>query len=129
LYTGRHKEIESAIQRKDPNFATDEFLSQFQIAFHAIQHAWQNQTMNYIQAFVSDGIYERFSLQIQEQKDLGYRNFMDQIEIRDTLFADLHTDSFFQTLTVQVNASAIQYRVHKDTDQFISGFKIQEEVH
>jgi predicted lipid-binding transport protein (Tim44 family) len=84
----KHQEIASVIQTLDPTFDPDHFKNRFQIAFHAIQNAWQNQDMRSVPHIVSDGIHERFSLQIQEQIDEGYRNKMDQIKVQDALFAD-----------------------------------------
>ncbi len=50
-----------------------------------IQDAWGQQNLTPIRALISDGIFERFSLQILEQRDLGYRDQMEQIEIRSIM--------------------------------------------
>jgi hypothetical protein len=122
----KHQEIASIIQTLDPSFDPDHFKNRFQIAFHAVQNAWQNQDMDPVQHMVSDGIHERFSLQIQEQIDEGYRNKMDQIKVQDAVFADHFKDAFFETLTVQVNASCLDYRMNLKTGEHISGSRSKQ---
>jgi hypothetical protein len=112
---------ESAIQSSDPAFTTADFLKRFEGAFMRIQKAWSKQDLRHIQHFVSDGIYERFTLQIQEQRDMGYRDHMDQIRIQSGILAETTTSSEFDVLTVQVTASAIDYRVSVETGEYLSG--------
>ena len=117
----RHHALESQLRLEDDHFDAQVFIERFEKAFLGIQDAWQHQNMDPVRHFVSDGIYERFSLQIREQVDLGYRNFMDKIYVHDACLADFTRGSFFETVTVHVNASAVDYRVHKDTGKFLSG--------
>ena len=76
-----------------------------------IQHAWCQQDMQPTRAFVSDGIFERFTLQIQEQKALGYRDHMEQIRINSLHLANAEVDAEFDVVTVRIAASAVDYRV------------------
>ena len=59
-----------------------------------IQESWSAQDLSQIKHFVSDGIFERFTLQIQEQRDMGYRDFIERIRIhsatgRSHIFSNL----------------------------------------
>ncbi|HYW79207.1 MAG TPA: TIM44-like domain-containing protein, partial [Thermoguttaceae bacterium] len=94
----------------DPQFDEQEFYARVTIALMKIQEAWCGQNLETVRAFVSDGIYERFSLQIQEQRDLGYRNVMENIKVHETVIAQVASDEPFDVVTVRIRASAIDYR-------------------
>lgn len=119
----RHLDLERQLQAVDESFDADSFIGRFELAFLAVQDAWQHQDMNPVRHFVSDGIFERFNLQIDEQIDLGYRNCMEDIKVYQACLVDVHRGAFFETVTVLVNASAIDYRVDKDTGKHLSGSK------
>lgn len=118
---------QTSIQAADPDFKTDRFLNRFSAAFMQIQNAWQRQGMQAVRHFVSDGIFERFSLQIQEQRDMGYRDQMEQIRIDSSLLAEGTVSHVFDVLTVQVVATAIDYRVSIESGTFVSGNRAPEQ--
>ena len=99
------------IRQRDANFSVEQFLVRVDKAFEKIQVAWSAQQLSPVRPFVSDGIYERFQLQIQEQKDLGYRNVMDDVRITSHSIARASSDQHFEELTVRFQASATDYRV------------------
>ena len=116
-----HLDTFKMIHANDPAFDGAAFIRRFAKAFTRIQGAWSNQNLQPIQHFVSDGIYERFTLQIQEQKDMGYRDHMENIRIESALLAEASTSGEYEVLTVQVTASAIDYRVSIKSGKFLSG--------
>ncbi len=117
----------STIQTADPQFDAKRFLSRFSDAFMQIQTAWQKQDMRPVRHFVSDGILERFTLQLQEQRDMGYRDHMEQIRIRSSLLAEATTSDVFEVLTVQIEASAVDYRVSIESGKYLSGSRSPEQ--
>jgi predicted lipid-binding transport protein (Tim44 family)/uncharacterized tellurite resistance protein B-like protein/predicted nucleic acid-binding Zn ribbon protein len=72
-------------------------------------------------SFISDGIYERFSLQFMEQRDFGYREHVSDVVIHQMQLAQISRDEFFHVVTVRVAASCIDYRVSLDTGKHVSG--------
>lgn len=120
------KTAEAVIRSADPNFNTEQFLTRVSAAFLKVQDAWQQQNLQPARHFISDGIWERFSLQIQEQKDLGYRDHMEQIEFRSSLLAEAKAAGVFDVLTVQITASAIDYRVSLESGKYLSGNRSPE---
>ena len=90
-------------------------------AFVQIQKAWSQQDLRPVRHFVSDGIYERFTLQIREQRDMGYRDHMEQIRIKSLRLAEATTSYPFDVLTVEVTASAIDFRESIETGEYLSG--------
>ena len=77
--------------------------------------------------FISDGMYERFTLQIAEQRDEGYRNILENVTIQSIDVAEVIVDEQFQWLTVRVRASAIDYRVDIASGKEISGSRRPED--
>ena len=111
------------LKRLDPDFVEGLFLGRAKNAFLKIQDAWSAQSLDPVRPFISDGIHERFSLQIAEQKDEGYRNVLDDINIQTTDVAEVIVDDQFQWLTVRIRASATDYRVDIASGKEIRGYE------
>ena len=109
------------LMRTDPNFDLVKLLDHFRSAFVKIQQAWSAQDLTDVKHFLSDRVVERFSLQLQEQQDLGYRNVVDQVRISECTVADVDTSSMFDVVTVCVTAGAVDYRVSLSDGRPVSG--------
>lgn len=117
----RRKIAVAALTEKDPAFDEAAFNSRVEAAFIKIQSAWSNQDLAPVRHFISDGILERFTLQIDEQRELGYRNDMQQVRIYDIAICQIRADSLFDEFTVRIVASAIDRRVTLDNQRVIQG--------
>jgi len=95
-----------ALQQRDSGFTRDGFLRKANKAFIALQEAWSDQDLSSVNQFISDGIDERFSLQIQMQKAEGYRNKMENITVQSSRIVGVFSDSHFDTIHVEINAKA-----------------------
>ena len=113
------------LKQRDPGFDEAALMGRIKKAFHAIQKAWCDQNLKTVQAFISDGIYERFSLQFEEQRDSGYKDHMENINIRECSLAQLTSDKMFDTITVKITASAVDYRVSPE-GEYLSGSRVPE---
>ena len=109
------------LRSDDPAFDEQQFYDRVNRAFVQIQDAWSQQDLSGVRAFISDGIYERFSLQSMEQRDFGYRPSVSNVVIHQMLLAQVNRDDFFDLVTIRINASCIAYRVSLDTGQYVSG--------
>lgn len=106
------------VQEQDPNFDEQKFLERLSVAFMKIQEAWCAQDLHTVRPFISDGIYERFTLQIDEQKFLGLRDKMENIRILNMSLAAMESHNQFDEISVQIHASAVDYEVSlKDGDK------------
>jgi uncharacterized tellurite resistance protein B-like protein len=113
----------SSIRRQDSNFDKGAFLDRIKIAFMKLQDAWSKQDLGQVRAFISDGIYERFSLQINDQKAEGVRDHMEEINVSSMSIAHAEVEKVFETITVRINASAVDYQVDLKTGKRVSGSK------
>lgn len=109
------------IRELDPAFDPTVFRKDFEHAFVAIQQAWQNQEMTPVRHFVTDGIYEKFAVQLRTQQLQNYREKLEQISVDKVRIAEWRCEGMFEVLTIEVVASMIDSRVSLDTGRGISG--------
>ncbi|MBD3277591.1 MAG: hypothetical protein GF388_04760 [Candidatus Aegiribacteria sp.] len=96
----------ASLKQRDPSFTTGKFIQKANKAFIALQNAWSDQDLSKVRQFISDGIDERFSLQIEMQKAEGYRNKMENINIQNTRIVGVYSDSHFDTIHLEITAQA-----------------------
>lgn len=120
LQTSRREAL-ALIQRRDAAFDEAAFLRRAAGAFLVVQTAWSEQDMSKARAFVSDGVFERFSRQIAEQKARGTRNRMTDVLVTEIealgYLAGLHYD----TVYVRVRASAVDETIASDDGRVLEG--------
>lgn len=121
VFPREHQAHLTRLVRVDPAFDWNSFAARFEVAFLKIQGAWQYHQLDRVQHFISDGIFERFTLQLQEQRDNGYRDHMEQIVVKESNLAEFQAGDVFESITIQVTASAVDYRVSYESGEFLSG--------
>jgi len=117
----QHAQAADTIRAHDPSFDEAHFLGRVRSAFTRIQDAWCTQNLDLARQFVSDSIYERFSLQLQEQKELGYRDRMDDLSIASCALAQAVSDGCYDTVTVRFSGTTRDYRVDLKGGQALGG--------
>lgn len=110
-----------AIQGRDSAFQLDQLLQRSRTAFQKIQTAWSEQDLSGVRPFISDGIHERFSLQINMQQAAGLRNIMEQVRIQSADAVAIFSTSQFDTVHIRFQASASDYNIDLKTGRKISG--------
>lgn len=120
------RDVEQELFASDPHFDKPGFFGRVVVAFRKVQAAWCAHDLAAIRPFVSDGIHERCALQLQEQKDLGYRDHIDELDVTRVDFADVVNEGRIQIVTVRVTARCIDYRVALDTGKHVSGSRSAE---
>lgn len=109
------------IVERDAGFDADVFLSRIETAFKSIQVAWSEQDLSRVRGFMSDGLHERFAIQLQEQQDLGYRNELRNVSVNEMTLLETRFTPHFQAISVEIKASATDYRVDAKSGNEISG--------
>ncbi|MEI7768179.1 MAG: Tim44 domain-containing protein, partial [Phycisphaerae bacterium] len=104
----------TALMLRDTTFDPEIFYTRIQTAFVALQNAWSQQNLDPIRPFISDAIYERFTLQFAEQAFLGYRNDMSDIRVYATTLVHTDSDGLYDTVTVRINAAAVDRELTPD---------------
>ena len=108
------------IKQRDPQFTAAALINKSTSAFIEIQQAWSDQDLSKVRRFISDGVNERFSLQIEMQKKQGIRNKMEDVQVLGTEITSIESDSHFDSIHLKITAKA------KDSDVSIAtGKKIR----
>ena len=114
----------AALRQNDPNFDEQRFLARVTQAFEKAQRAWCAQDLEPLRPFVSDGVFERFSLQILEQREQGWRQGMDGLAVARPIVQHVETGRVFETLVVRIPFSADIHRVALDGGRRMSGSEL-----
>ena len=109
------------IRLRDPAFDQRQFLARAGAAFLKVQQAWSAQDMTPARAFVSDGVMERFGIQIQMHKADGLRNDMSAVSVLDASIAEAESDPHFDTLHVRLSATAVDTEISLADGRRVSG--------
>ncbi len=116
-----YKEAVRQLMQRDPDFDDAPFLKRTHNAFLQIQDAWCQMDMTPVRAFVSDAVFERFSLQLKRMTDRSVRDHMEQITILDSEIVQVQSNAIFDTVTVRITAQAIDYQVNIKTNKRVRG--------
>jgi uncharacterized Zn finger protein (UPF0148 family)/uncharacterized tellurite resistance protein B-like protein len=111
----------SKIQTRDPDFSKDKFKQQASSAFLRIQAAWSNQDMKSVRHFVSDGIFERFSLQLKMMKECGIENSLSNVNILDLQIVSVDSDSIFDAINIKISASGKESNINLTNGKLLDG--------
>ena len=115
------------VRRNDPAFDENAFYARVRVAFDKIQQSWCAQNLTGVRPFISDAVHERFLLQIAEQRDKGYRDFMEGLQVLDLRMADIESDGIYDEIGVRIQAVSVDYHISLATGQRLSGSAYPEE--
>jgi len=113
------------LKESDPEFNKRVFLARVKQAFLKSQESWCAQDMSPVSLFLSDGINERFSIQIDEQTREGWRQGMKDLAIRNITIADVGVDDEFDMITVRVSFKADIHRLKLKSGKKVSGSTLE----
>jgi uncharacterized tellurite resistance protein B-like protein len=81
--------------------------------------AWCAQKLESLRPFVSDAVLERFTLQIAEQREDGWRQGMQGLRLGALVLQHVECGRNFDTLTVRIPFESEIHRMRLDTDERI----------
>ncbi|MEW6709855.1 MAG: TIM44-like domain-containing protein [Candidatus Riflebacteria bacterium] len=105
------------IRRRDPDFASEDFIKRVDKVFWKVQNAWYSQNLDQIQHMVSDALFEQFRCQVEEQKAAGIRYQYQDMTIYETRIAQVNTDANFDAIHVFIRASSADALFDLDTKE------------
>ena len=121
----RNSSLQSHLMRgSDPQFDEAHFLGRVRHAFETAQTSWCRQELEPLRAFVSDGVLERFTLQIEEQQQDGWQQDMEGVRIGALTLVHVESGAHFDTLSVRIPFQANIQRRDLNTRQVIAGSKL-----
>ena len=117
----------SSIISKDPAFNKINFLERAKKAFIIVQKAWSNRDLSKAEAFLADGTYEQFQIQINTMKAEHEIDLMKDINIKKAIIVRLSSKAGYDSLSVQFTVNAVNYRIDDRNNAFKNGSKTPEE--
>ena len=114
----------SSLRATDPAFDEDRFLARVRTAFDKAQASWCAQDLEPLRPFVSDGVFERFSLQVEEQQLDGWRQGMADVSVGTPTIVHVESGQHFDNVTVRIPFEADIHRVDRESGQRIRGSKL-----
>ena len=109
------------IKRKDPSFDEEEFRKRAEHAFIIVQNSWSKRDLSEAEAFLADGTYEQFLIQLNTYKEKHIIDVMENLRIISTRVIGLESDNNFDTVHLAVKAKAKNYRADDKTQKYIEG--------
>ncbi|MCC6406687.1 MAG: TIM44-like domain-containing protein, partial [Planctomycetes bacterium] len=119
--------VAAELRSTDPTFGERAFLARVERAFARAQSSWCAQELEPLRAFVSDGVYERFSLQVEQQKAEGWRQGIAGLRVGPLTLVSLETGPQFETLGVRIEFRADIHRLDLRDGSRIAGSRVPRE--
>ncbi|MFA5138002.1 MAG: TIM44-like domain-containing protein [Elusimicrobiota bacterium] len=117
----------AGLKQLDPAFDPGAFLERAKRAFLAVQKAWSDGDMAPARAFVSDGIMERFTILLDQQRGDGIRNLMDQVRVIEARILQASAGPRCHALHVSFHASAVDQYFSIKTRERVRGLPTPQE--
>jgi hypothetical protein len=111
----------AAMMADDPAFNERVFIDRAQAAFFLLQKAWMQKDLSISRAVMSEGIYQRWKVQIDQMAAAHKKNMMDNLVVLGAAVVKVERDARFEALTVQIDASAADYEVDEQTGKIVFG--------
>ncbi len=83
------------------------------IYFNKIYEAWSENNLNSVRNLITDRLHESFLFWIGAYKKVGITNKSEDIKISNIQFVKIDTDKFYESVTVRIYASSLDYVVDK----------------
>lgn len=115
------------LREHDAAFDEAAFLARVENAFNKAQVAWCAQELEPLRPFVSDGVFERFSLQIAEQREAGWRQGMHALHVERPIVQHVELGRRFETVTLRIAFRADIHRIDLVSGKRIEGSKLPRE--
>ena len=115
------------IKAKDPNFDENHFRQRAENAFMLVQRSWAKRDLADAEAFLADGTYEQFLIQINTYKENRVIDVMENLKIRESYIMGFESDNNFDTIHLAIRAVCKNYRADEKSKQYIEGNRSEEE--
>lgn len=112
-----------ALRTADPGFNERQFLDRAQAAFFLLQKAWMERDLSISRAVMSEGLYQRWKIQIDQMVAAHKKNILENLFIAGAEIVKVERDPRLEAITVRIRASAADYEMDEQTGKIIFGSK------
>ena len=114
------------LRAADSAFDENAMTQRVRNTFSNLQSYWSSGEIHKIRPFVSDGLYESFSIIYERYRKYNMRNDVKNLNIHSCSPIDIETSKHFHTITFKISASAIDSMRDIESDKFIGGSRTAE---
>lgn len=116
----------AAIQARDPGFQWNGFTTRVNHIFTTFQQAWSTRDLSSMRPYLSDALFATQSYWVTEYLRQRLRNVTENARILNLELARASEDAFFDTVTVRLYASSLDYTLSDANQQMVSGSRSSE---
>lgn len=114
-----------AFMTRYPNFDWQAFLARAEHIFRALQEAWSEQKWEQARPYETDNLFGQHVYWMEAYRSQGLRNRIEQINIQKMELVDVASDAFYDSLTLRIFASMVDYTEEIASGRVTSGSKSQ----
>lgn len=111
------------IRESDPGFEEGAFVSRAVAAYAAVDDGWNRGDLSRARAFVSDGVFERFSRELAEHRDRGVRLRFSELALKGTEVLGFVAGPHFDAVHVSFTGTVVEELVALEGGSVVSGGK------
>ncbi len=90
-----------------------EFTEKVQSAFNQVQAAWMKKNLSPVRKFISDGVYRRFSVQLQMMNAMEQENIINHLQLIESKIVLIEKEGSYDVVHVQFQANISEKYVNK----------------
>jgi hypothetical protein len=103
------------IKAKDPDFSERSFLDKSQTIFYELQKAWMKRDLSPVRPYVTDGVFNRWQVVIDQYKSDRQINVIKDPIINNARIVRVSQEGDLDAITVEINASMADAMVSEDS--------------
>jgi predicted lipid-binding transport protein (Tim44 family) len=112
---------EIAFAAKYPDFKFSQFKARASEAYFASQKAWTERKWELVRPYESENIFQMHQYWMNEYQKQGLVNVLKDVQLLNIEAVKLETDAFFESMTVRMYGSMIDYTMDEKTNRTVAG--------
>lgn len=112
-----------AFMTRYPQFDWPAFLARAEHIFRALQAAWSEQKWEKARPYETDNLFGQHCYWMEAYRSQGLANRIEQIKIQKMELVDIASDAFYDSLTLRIFASMVDYTEELESGRLVSGNK------
>jgi predicted lipid-binding transport protein (Tim44 family) len=120
------QQASAALTSRDPQFQWEGFRARIQLIFNEFQKAWSARDLASMRPYLSDSLFQTQVYWVEAYRQQGLRNITERARIAGLEIVKIDADRFFDSITVRLWATGLDYTVTEDGQRVVSGSKSRE---
>ncbi|MCB9894026.1 MAG: Tim44 domain-containing protein [Planctomycetes bacterium] len=104
------KAAEIALKNRDPGFDWSTFTTRAHAVFMKLQEGWTQRDESILRPFELDHVYDTHRIWLERYREEGVVNVLKDIKIEYIKPVKIESDAWFDSITVRVRASMLDYK-------------------